>query len=198
VTADQSAVVEEQGDGRVAGGCVLAVGLAAAGTVAYAVPESAYFVAGLLATQAVRRGRTLAARFRRPDEEPDDESVDIVTILQDLAEGGQNVRLTQLAKAAKLSDTKAARTLLDEAGIPVRTGVRAAGKNGPGVHHEDVPPLPGAGKGTPSGGCLCSSHANTNTNNAASEGAREGLRVEAIGQSGSVVRVPGEQRTYTV
>jgi hypothetical protein len=198
VTADQPAPVEEQADGRVAGGCVLAVGLAAAGTVAYAVPESAYFVAGLLATQAVRRGRTLAARFRRSDEEQDDEPVDIVTVLQDLAEGGQNVRLTQLAKAAKLPDTKVVRTLLDEAGVPVRPGVRAAGRNGPGVHHDDVPPLPGAGKGTSSAGCLCSSHANTNTNNAAPASPQEGVHVEAIGQSGSVVRVPGESRAYTV
>ncbi|MGP3684137.1 hypothetical protein ACTVZO_05385 [Streptomyces sp. IBSNAI002] len=191
---------EEPGGNRVAGGCVLAVGLAAAGTVAYAIPESAYFVAGLLATQAVRRGRTLAARFQWPDAEPDAdaEPVDIVSTLQRLAEGGQHVRLTQLAEAAGLPDTKAVRALLNEAGIRIRDGVRAAGKNGPGVHHEDVPPLPGAGDGAPSGGCLCSSAANTNANNDASADGREGLHVEPIGHSGSVVRVPGERRAYTV
>ncbi|THA82740.1 hypothetical protein [Streptomyces sp. A0592] len=190
---------EEPGGNRVAGGCVLAVGLAAASTVAYAVPESAYFVAGLLATQAVRRGRALTARFQKRDEEPGDaEAVDIVSVLQRLADGGQHVRLTQLADAAGLPDTKAARALLDEAGIRIRDGVRAAGKNGPGVHRDDVPPLPGAGSGAPSGGCLCSSGANTNANNAAPADPREGLRVEPIGHSGSVVRVPGERRAYTV
>ncbi|MFJ3170622.1 hypothetical protein ACIPJK_07530 [Streptomyces roseus] len=198
MTDDQPTPAEEQAGGRVAGGCVLAVGLAAAGTVAYAVPESAYFVAGLLATQAVRRGRSLADRFRRPDEETEAEPVDIVGVLQGLAEGGQHVRLTQLAEAADLPDTKAVRALLDEAGIPVRSGVRAAGRNGPGVHHDDVPPLLVPGTGTPSGRCLCSSGANTNTNNEAPADPREGLHVEAIGQAGTVVRRPAEIRHYPV
>lgn len=198
MNADEQPPAEEQGDGRVAGGCVLAVALAAGGTIAYAVPESAYFVAGLLATRAAHKARALAARFRRPDDEAEPEEVDVVAVLQGLAVGGENVRLTQLQKAAGLPDTKAVRTLLDEAGIPVRTGVRAGGKNGPGVHHEDVPPLPAVAEGAPSGGCLCSSAANTNANNGPSQGPREGLSVEAIGQAGAVVRVQAERRAYTV
>ncbi|MGW7435692.1 hypothetical protein [Streptomyces sp. NPDC054849] len=184
---------------RVAGGCVLAVALAAGGTIAYNVPESAYFVTGLLATAGYRKARTWVATRRGSGEEPGSEGeVDIVAELQGLAVGGGHVRLTQLQKAAGLPDTKAVRALLDEAGIRIRDGVRAAGKNGPGVHHDDVPPLPDAGKGTPSGGCLCSSAANTNANNAGSEGGREGLSVEPIGQSGAVVRVASERRAYTV
>ncbi|WKD36520.1 hypothetical protein [Streptomyces xanthophaeus] len=200
MTADEPHPAEEQRDGRVAGGCVLAVALAAGGTIAYAVPESAYFVAGLLATRAAHKAQGLAARFRRPDDEPEPEpvEVDIVAKLQSLAEGGEHVRLTQLQEATGLPDTGAVRALLDEAGVRVRSGVRAGGKNGPGVHHEDVPPLPGAGNGAPSGGCLCSSAANTNANNGPSREPGEGLRVERIGQSGSVIRVPGERRAYTV
>ncbi|MFG2976281.1 hypothetical protein ACGFYY_25275 [Streptomyces sp. NPDC048331] len=194
MTADGQPPTEAQGDGRVAGGCVLAVALAAGGTIAYAVPESAYFVAGLLATRAVHKAKELAARFRRPDGEPESVEVDIVAALQGLAAGGEHVRLTQLQEAAGLPDTKAVRALLDEAGIPVRTGVRAGGKNGPGVHHDDVPPLSASIVGAPSGGCLCSSAANTNTNNTAPPAPREGLRVEPIGQSGSVIRVAGERR----
>ncbi|THA56116.1 hypothetical protein [Streptomyces sp. A1136] len=189
---------EQDGGGRIAGGCVLAIGLTAAGGVAVAFPDAAYFVTGLLAATAVRKGRAIAVRFRSRDEQSDAEPVDIVAALQALAADGQHVRLTQLREAAKLPDTKAVRALLDEAGIRIRDGVRAAGKNGPGVHHDDVPPLLGMEKGTPSGRCLCSSNDNTNANNAALSDPREGLHVEAIGQAGAVVRVESERRAYTV
>lgn len=198
MTGEQPA--EEQGSGRVAGGCVLAVGCGIAGCVAYAVPEVAYFVTGLLATAGYRKAHAWVAARRADDGEQGDEAepVDIVTALQQLADGGAHVRLTQLQEAVGVPDTKAVRALLDEAGIRVRSGVRAAGRNGPGVHHDDVPPRPGAGSGTPSGGCLCSSAANTNADNGPSRDPGEGLRVEPIGHSGSVVRVPGERRAYTV
>ncbi|MFF3622348.1 hypothetical protein [Streptomyces sp. NPDC002467] len=198
MTPEYPAPAGERGDNRAAGGCVLAVALAAGGTIAYAVPESAYFVAGLLATRAIGKARTFAGRFQRPNEQAAAPAVDIVDTLQGLAKGGQNVRLTQLAEKAGLPDTKAVRALLTAAEIPIRDGVRAAGKNGPGVHHDDVPPLPAPEQGPALGGCLCSSGANTNANNGRPEGAGEGLCVEPIGQSGTVVRVPGERRAYTV
>lgn len=199
-TEQAPAADADPGASKVAGGCVLAVGCGIAGCIAYAVPEAAYFVTGLLATAGYRKARAWAAARGAHGGEPDGEAeaVDIVEVLQQLADGGAHVRLTQLQEAVGLPDTKAVRALLDEAGIRVRSGVRAGGKNGPGVHHEDVPPLPGAGKGAPSGGCLCSSAANTNANNGRPEGGGEGLRVEPIGHSGSVVRVPGERRAYTV
>ncbi|MYT26117.1 hypothetical protein GTW69_38605 [Streptomyces sp. SID7760] len=196
MTADSPAPANS----RAAGGCVLTIGLAAAGGVAYAVPETAYFVTGLLAAAGYRRARAWAAARRANGEASGDEAaaVDIVEALQSLAVGGAHVRLTQLQEAAGLPDTKVVRALLDEAGVPVRPGVRAGGKNGPGVHHDDVPPLSAVGSDPPSGGCLCSSGANANANNGPSKGAGEGLRVEPIGQSGSVIRVPGERRAYTV
>ena len=187
MTAEQPAAMEaqpatEEQPSRAAGVAVLAIAGAAAGGVVYAVPELGYFVAGLMATTAVRKARGWAAG-RRHTADDQAEPVDIVAVLQQLGEGGQHVRLTTLAEAAGLPDTKTVRALLDEAGIRVRAGVRTSGGNGPGVHMADIPALEAA----PSGGCLCSSTTNTNTNNDAAEGPEEGFRVETTGQAGVTV-----------
>lgn len=176
MTADELAPVEEPASSsRAAGGCVLAIGAGIAGGVVYAVPELGYTVAGALAVVGVGKARTWASRRREaPETEPEEqEPVDIVAVLQELGDGGQHVRLTQLQEAAGLPDTKTVRALLDEAGILIRNGVRAGGKNGPGVHADDIP----REKAAPSGRCLCSSDANANANNAPEEGPGEGLRV---------------------
>ncbi|MGW0034693.1 hypothetical protein ACWDXD_33370 [Streptomyces sp. NPDC003314] len=189
--APELPVEEPEGTSRVAGGCVLAIGLGIAGGVAYAAPESAYYVAGLLTAAGARKVRGwVAGRRETAEEEPD--PVDIVTVLQQLGEGGQHVRLTQIQEAASLPTTKTVRALLDAAGIPIRSGVRAGGKNGPGVHATDIPaPLPASG--TPSEACVCAGHAaNTNTNTTSGEGAGEGLRVDRIGHAGTVVHTPAE------
>lgn len=182
---------------KLAGGCVLAIGAALAGGVVYAVPELGYTVAGALAAAGVRRARTWAAgrREHAVDEQPEaEDAVDIVAALNELCAGGHHVRLTQLQELTGLPDTKAVRALLDDAGIPVRPGVRAGGKNGPGVHMADIPALAPAHEP----GCLCRSDANTNTNNGDQEGPGEGLRVEAIGAAGVVYRDPTEtQRRHT-
>jgi len=189
-TAEQQVeTVEEEQPSRLAGGCVLVVAAAAAGGVVYAVPEVGYTVAGVIATISVGKARAWATRRSVAEEQPDEaEPVDIVAVLHQLGEGGQHVRLTQLQDATGLPDTKAVRALLDDAGIPVRAGVRAGRKNGPGVHHDDFPPLDRA----PFGRCLCRSGANANANNGPVEGPGEGLRVEAIGQAGTVVHTPAE------
>ncbi|MGW1121083.1 hypothetical protein ACWD5B_28900 [Streptomyces tanashiensis] len=176
---------EPESSSRAAGGCVLLVALAPAGAAVYAVPELGYTVAGALAVVAVRKARTWASRRREAAETEVDEQepVDIVAVLQQLGEGGQHVRLTQLQEAAGLPDTKTVRALLDEAGIPIRTGVRAGGKNGPGVHTDDIPREATA----PSGGCLCRSDANTNANNDGGEGSEKGFRVERTGQAGVTI-----------
>lgn len=173
--AEETPAETPDGASRAAGGCVLAIGLVAAGGVVVAVPELGYTVAGALAVVAVGKARTWASRRREaPEADPEEqEPVDIVAVLQELGEGGQHVRLTQLQEAAGLPDTKAVRTLLDEAGIPIRTGVRAGGRNGPGVHHEDIPRK----ETSPSERCLCRSRANTNPNNEAEDGSEKGLRV---------------------
>ena len=185
-TVDGQPVEAPEGASRAAGGCVLLVGLGAAGGAVYAVPELGYTVAGALAVIGFRKSRTWAAGRRQlpnEDEAIGDEDVDIVAILQQLGKGGQHVRLTQLQEAAGLPDTKTVRALLDEAGIPTRSGVRAGGKNGPGVHADDIP----REKATPSERCLCRSDANANTNNDAEKGPEKGFRVEHTGHAGVTV-----------
>lgn len=177
---------EQAGQQRAAVGCLAAIGITVAGTVVMVVPETAYYAAGLLTAAGVRRARTWVAgrRDRASGAEPDEElPVDIVAVLQQLGEDGQNVRLTQLQKAVGLPDTKAVRALLDAAGIPVRPGVRAGEKNGPGVHAADIPPVDDA----PSDRCLCRSGANANANNDSENGPEKGFRVETTGQAGITV-----------
>lgn len=180
---------------RIAGGCVALILVGVAGAVAYAVPESGYYVAGLLTAAGVRKARAWTGRRRVADEEQP-EPVDIGEHLRALSGGEHHVLLTALRESAGLPDTKAVRQLLEEAGIPVRTGVRAGGKNGPGVHLDDIPPPLPADDAPLSARCLCSSGANTNTNNAPEEGPREGFRVEAIGQAGTVVHDPAEAHRH--
>lgn len=175
----ETPVEEPQGPSRAAGGCVLAIGAGIAGGVVYAVPELGYFVAGLTITTVVRKARH-AWLNRGADEE---EAVDIVAVLHELSDGSQHVRLTQLQEAAGLPDTKTVRALLDEADIPVRAGVRAGGKNGPGVHHTAIPRSCEAADD----GCWCRSGANTNANNTPEQGPEKGFRVEHTGQAGTTV-----------
>lgn len=184
-TVDGQPVEAPEGASRAAGGCVLLVGLGAAGGAVYAIPELGYTVAGALAVAAVGKVRASLSRRRESDETEADEQepVDIVTALQDLGHGGEHVRLTQLQEAVGLPDTKTVRALLDEAGITIRPGVRAGGKNGPGVHADDIP----RESPTPSGSCLCRSGANTNTNNDSEKAPEKGFRVEHTGQAGTTV-----------
>lgn len=182
MTAVEQPVEEPEGPSRAAGCCVLAIAAGAAGGVAYAVPELGYFVAGLTITTVVRKARH-AWLNRGADEEDEEEAVDIVAVLHELSDGTQHVRLTQLQEAAGLPDTKTVRALLDEASIPIRAGVRAGGKNGPGVHHTAIPR-----SCDPSyDGCWCRSDANTNTNNSSGEGPEKGFRVEHTGHAGVTV-----------
>lgn len=67
---------------------------------------------------------------------------DLVQALHDLVGPGRGVLLTALRERLQLPDTKAVRTLLEQHSIPTRPGVRTVGGNGPGVHRDDVPPLP--------------------------------------------------------
>ncbi|MFE1903829.1 hypothetical protein ACFW96_09175 [Streptomyces gardneri] len=174
---EEKPVEEPESSSRAAGGCVLLVALGAAGGAVHAVPELGYTVAGILATVAARKARTWAANRRQPDDSPDEaqDVVDIIAALHVLSPAGAvHVRLTELQEATGLPDTKAVRALLDEDNITIRTGVRAGGKNGPGVHSDDIPRW---SCGPSSEGCWCTSDANTNANNADGEGPEEGLRV---------------------
>lgn len=87
------------------------------------------------------------------------------------------------------------REALQAMGVPVSRGVRMKGRRvSTGVKRGDLPPLPPPPVAAPEG-VLTSDN---NSNSAPSGATGEGLRVEPIGQSGSVVRVPGERRAYTV
>ncbi|WP_199570571.1 hypothetical protein [Streptomyces murinus] len=102
---------------------------------------------------------------------------DVIRALHDLYEGGSGVLHTALQRRLRLPDTRAVKRVLDEVGIPYRTGVRAAAGNGPGVHTDDFPPLPPA-QGSPQGdGVVAGQTANANANNGA-DAPREGLVVE--------------------
>ncbi|WP_282695481.1 hypothetical protein [Streptomyces sp. CC208A] len=172
-------VGESEGSSRVAGGCVIAIGIGAALGIVYAIPDVGTYAAGLVTAAAVRKGRAWATgRRQNPtvDEPIEDEPVNIVAVLQALSEDGNGVLLTALKDAAGLPDTKAVRALLSEAGIRVRSGVRTPAGNGPGVHGSDIPaPSPATSDPSPER-CLCSSGAtNANTNNGQEEGPGEGL-----------------------
>ncbi|WP_128977273.1 hypothetical protein [Streptomyces roseicoloratus] len=189
-TEQQPDVVAGEQPSKLAGGCVLAIGAALAGGIAYTVPETAYYTAGLLTAAGVRRARTWAAG-RRGGEQPEvEDAVDIVAALHELSPGGTaNVRLTQLAEGIGLPDTRTVRALLDEASIPIKE-VRTGGKVGPGIHVTAIPRSCGA----PPDGCWCAVTSNNNTNNTPEEEPREGFRVEHIGHAGTVVHDPAETR----
>lgn len=162
-------VGEPDGSSRAAGRCVVAIGISGLLGACYAYPDFGTFVAGSVATVAVGKGRQWVAKRCQdaPEEgEPEAEPVDIVAVLQALGEGGNGVLLTALREAAGLPDTKTVRTLLAEADVRVRAGVRTPAGNGPGVHADDIP-APSPTTSDPSqAGCLCSSGAtNANTNN---------------------------------
>lgn len=91
----------------------------------------------------------------------------VIRALHHLFAGGSGVLHTALAQHLGLADTRAAKRVLDEAGIPHRQGVRTPAGNGPGIHHQDFPPLPLA-QGSPQGARVVPGQdANANTNNAA-------------------------------
>ncbi|MFE6744648.1 hypothetical protein ACFVGM_02215 [Kitasatospora purpeofusca] len=98
-----------------------------------------------------------------------------------LTASGSSVLLTRLAAdlgAAHPSwtgSTKAVRALLSQAGLPVREGVRTPDGNGPGVHHQDVPPLPSPSETPVVANVVAGQSANANANNAREWSTREGF-----------------------
>jgi len=186
----------EQRKERAALGCLLVIAIGVGGAVAVAVPETAYYAAGIGTAAAIRKARTWAAGRRgNADEQPDAEdavdTVDIVAALHHLSPAGAaNVRLTQLVEATGLPDRDAIRALLAEAGIPTKE-VRTGGKVGQGVHATAIPRSCGA----PPDGCWCAVTSNNNTNNTGGEGPEKGLRVDTIGQAGIVITDPTETIT---
>ncbi|MER6396871.1 hypothetical protein ABT263_12550 [Kitasatospora sp. NPDC001603] len=107
--------------------------------------------------------------------------VETHSLTASLTASGCSVLLTRLAAdlgAAHPSwtgSTKAVRALLSQAGVPVREGVRTPDGNGPGVHHQDVPPLPSPSETPAVANVGPGQSANANANNTREWSTREGF-----------------------
>ncbi|MFI5664610.1 hypothetical protein [Streptomyces sp. NPDC051684] len=183
---------------RIAGAVVALILAAAAVMIVRAIvtafPYVAYAAAGSIVTVVGQRSVAWARKRRGTDDaEPDEqEAPDVAEALRTLGTGGNSVLLTALRKQLRTEDTKTVRKILKAEGIRVRPGVRTPTGNGPGVHHEDIPPAPPEPNDEHGDGCCCRSANNTNANNGQEDPPQKGLSVEAIGQAGTVVRDAAE------
>ncbi|MET9819593.1 hypothetical protein [Streptomyces sp. NPDC006355] len=105
----------------------------------------------------------------------------IVRALHALVGGSSGVLHTALRDHLRYPSTRAVREALEAANIPSRSGVRAVGGNGPGVHRADIPPLPPSQEGDQESPLSQVTATNNNANNTG-EGPREGLAVEGNDQ----------------
>ncbi|MFZ3556457.1 MULTISPECIES: hypothetical protein [unclassified Streptomyces] len=191
---EPEAVEDDAPPSRIAGAVVALILAAAAVMIVRAVvtafPYVAYFVAGVIVTVVAQRSVAWARKRRGDDDaEPEEQaSPDVGEALRTLGAGGNSVLLTALRKQLGAADTKTVRKLLKAEKVRVRSGVRTPTGNGPGVHHEDIPPAPPEPNGEHGDGCCCRSANNTNANNDQEDPSQKGLSVEAIGQAGTVVR----------
>ncbi|MFJ6014505.1 hypothetical protein [Streptomyces sp. NPDC092952] len=104
-------------------------------------------------------------------------SEDVIRALHHLYRGGSGVLHTALAQHLQLPHTRAVKEVLAEAGIACRPGVRTPAGNGPGVHRDNIPPLPPS-QGDPQGvDVVAGQPANANANNT-NNGPEGGLCVE--------------------
>ncbi|HEX6518318.1 MAG TPA: hypothetical protein VF049_22345 [Nocardioidaceae bacterium] len=197
-TAETTPVEPLEGGSRAAGTIVLAIGLAAAGGVVYAVPETGYYVAGLLTAAGARKARSWRSGRHESDaatEPAPMDELDMSEALRRLVGDDKGVLLTRLRDDLGLPDTRTVRNLLDAEDIAVRAGVRTRAGNGPGVHRDDIPTPSPTPAEAPSEACCCSSQPPTPTPTTPGEG----LRVEAIGQAGTVLRTPADAaRHHTI
>ncbi|MFD3574758.1 hypothetical protein [Streptomyces sp. NPDC058644] len=200
-TTEQQAQADPTADetppSRIAGAVVTLILAAAAVLVlrliVTAAPYAAYFVAGVIVCAAWQKARAWIGQRRSGDDEAEEEEQpDVGEALRKLGKGGQHVLLTGLRKELRVDDTKAVRKLLKAEKIRVRSGVRTPKGNGPGVHHEDIPPAPPEPNEGHGDGCCCRSANNTNANNGDEDPSQKGLRVEAIGQAGTLIHDPAE------
>ncbi|WP_326728992.1 hypothetical protein [Streptomyces phaeochromogenes] len=172
---------------RTAGLLLAGVLLLAMWGIVAAVPQTAYVVVGILLCLGWQKGRArLGRRDDDTEEEPEAAPPDVGEALRRLVGDDNGVLLTRLRDDLKLRDTKVVKALLDEAGITWKA-VRAAGRNGPGVHVKDIPPAPSPAADTHGGGCCCRSGDNANSDNTPEGDGQKGTRVEPIGDGGRLV-----------
>jgi hypothetical protein len=120
---------------------LLVVGLLAMWGIVAVLPETAYFVAGIMACRGWQKARSWIGRRGSEPESMTDEvtAEDLVETLHELA--APNVFLADVAAAFGLSGADA-RALLEGYEIRIRRAVRNGNDTGVGVHRDDLPPLP--------------------------------------------------------
>ncbi|MGW5931565.1 hypothetical protein ACWF2L_35805 [Streptomyces anulatus] len=115
------------------------------------------------------------AALEEADEAPEEPPVEalpapprgvVIEALHYLYQGGSGVLLTLLSEQLGTADTRALKEVLAGVGIPHRSGVRTPAGNGPGVHREDIPPLPFSPDAPPGVDVVAGQPANANANNA--------------------------------
>ncbi|MFB7672919.1 hypothetical protein ACFC26_16075 [Kitasatospora purpeofusca] len=128
-----------------------------------------------------------------PDQEPtpapsvtaDPTPVDAHHAVALLGAAGAHVALTAVAAHLAVEHPrwersgKAVKALLREAGIRYRDGVRVDGVSVPGIHHDDVPPLPSPSNSAPAPVVVAGQSNNNNHNNTESWPTREGFVMRA-------------------
>lgn len=159
------------------------------GSMTYGSPGILWPLTGWWAVAGWRAGRHAEAG----DEQPDDDTVemtadDITALIRTLVGDAKGVLLTgvrdhleHLAPAGWT--TKDVRELLTDCEIPVRPGVRTPAGNGPGIHRDDLPPLPTTPP-PPVGVVAAGQDTNTNTNN---------VRVESHAGGAHITVTPARQ-----
>lgn len=117
-----------------------------------------------------------------PEAPPTPSRDDLVRALHALIGGSSGVLHTALRDRLRYPSTRAVREALEAAHIPSRSGVRAVGGNGPGVHRRDIPPLPPPQEGPPGSGVVAG-QGPTTTPTTRGEGSGEGLGVDGSDQA---------------
>ncbi|MFJ6615440.1 hypothetical protein ACIQPT_34770 [Streptomyces sp. NPDC091289] len=157
-------------------------------SMAYGSPGLLWPLTGWWAVAGWRAGRQAEAGDESDDDTVEMTADDITALIRALVGDAKGVLLTavrdhleQLAPAGWT--TKDVRELLNDCEIPIRPGVRTPAGNGPGIHRDDLPPLP-ATPPTPSDVVAAGQAANTNTNN---------VRVESHAGGAHITVTPARQ-----
>ncbi|MBK3631580.1 hypothetical protein JHN52_01110 [Streptomyces sp. MBT97] len=176
---DETAGEEDEPTGRGPAAVLSVIAAVGVWRAVVAFPEVAYVVVGSLGTLGVQKAR--AWRGKRDEGGAEDQesapAPDVAAALRRLVGDDKGVLLTRLQEDLGLPDTKAVKALLEAEGIPWKAGRTREG-NGPSVRAESIPPAPSPVADSHGDGCCCRSGDNGNSNNAAGEGAGEGIRVE--------------------
>ena len=157
-------------------GAIAAGGYLAVYSCAHAPHVARFVVPGAAVAWCVAAWWAAAADTDEPpaDEPAGPDPQDVADLVRDLVGDDKGVLLTALCQPLHAADTRAVRELLAAAGVAVRPGVRTRGGNGPGVHRDDLPPLPA----DPSPDDVAAGEtANTNANNKLRVESREGMTI---------------------